>query len=1260
MPEPPRPLRLTPTLLAQHFRFRCDRQLRWQMMPPGERPAPAAGRPGMGLLRAAGRRFERRALHRLVRRLGAERVQGAEGGGTLPYARVVAALREPGELRWLLQPELRVPPAFAERYGIPAGVRLATAVPDLLRVRRDRVGRLRLGVGDVKWSREGTVQHQAQVALYSLVLEEVCRAEGIEARVETRWGWLWTRGSRGPRRFPLPAYRHHVEAFLRTELPRIAAAAAAEAEWHLGAGCASCGFFSHCAAEAERTDHLSRVVGLTPQAARELRGRGIRTVRQLRQAEFRRGVYEGCEALESAAATLRKRVQALDFGKVKEDGRRSWRMGAGERVRAVLCAEADPVSGTVFALGLRVERSGGGRPRAEVFLSSAGDAAGEGAMLAAFLARVVEVAAAPEVEAPAGAAPRGARERPLHFFVWSRGEAELLRDLLQRHLGDPGALPALAGVVRLLFPGGGAPLPATVVLDVVSELFALPIPHAWDLASVSAVLRPADGGWTHRPAPGYAWPLGSGVAFERIHDVWRRGDEAVRAEVVRAVESRLAAVDSVVRAVREISARRRDPLLGLPEGEGAAAAGGAPVAHPLLEQLRLFTLAEAAEEAAAVRQLHALPTPERVRRFECVAGLQRVEVLPNGHGVFEFDEGCREAKLRPGDFTLVLTTDDGHTLAETDARPWLRRRLGVELVEYDLAASPPRLTLAPSTPWATLERERFGDRPLFDPGRVAVLDRAAADFNTARVVRTLSALDGGAGEAGFVLGALEGRVPAGWTVPLDAEAGWREAVAPAEATLGRPVLNAEQREAWRAPFERPVTVVWGPPGTGKTYLLAWTLIGMARAARAAGRPFRVLVSAATHRAIANVLARLAAEAAAAGGGLPLRIARLAGRGSEADAELERAGVEVVEDRRLPSLLAGEGTVVVGSTVWSLWKQMRAMNGEDGGERDASPVRPLFDLVVLDEASQMRVPDALVALSSLRRGGRLLLAGDDRQLPPIVHGRYPAEDTLFGSAFGHFAARFGRVMLRESRRMNRALVRWPRRLFYPGFTSVEADRRLRLVETPPPDPLDALLLDAFLRPEEGAVLCTYDGVRAGAHNALEAELVGRLARLARASLRDPDTGEPFSDEAFRARAFAVISPHRAQSSAILAGLARGGWAREALPVVDTVERMQGNEREMIVVSYAVADREYAEREAEFLLSPNRFNVSITRARAKLVVLLSEEVLRARPADEPTMTASMAVKGYPAHLGAVVREVEVPAPGGGTVRLCLRVATLQAGR
>jgi hypothetical protein len=1288
-------LRLTGTLLSQYFRFGCDRQLRWEMVPRalrgGEVPAPNADpsrgplvgqRPGMGLLTQAGRRWERHALQRLVGRYGGRvRFAGRDERGDaarLRYDALVHALRDPGDAAWLVQPELRIVDgaAFAARFGLPEAVAVAPAHPDLVRVGRDRRGRLMLGVADVKWSPEATVQHYAQVAFYTVLLEELCRAEGIDALVETRWGWLWTRGSRGPKRFSLAAYRHHVQAFLRDELPRVAPAAPADADWHLRPRCTSCTFFHHCRAEADRADGLSRVVGLTPLAGRELRARGIRSVRDLRRAEFRKGVYVGCHALESAESTLKKRVQALDYHKLVPAEKQSFRMPVGERVRLLLSAEGDPVSGTVFALGLRVERNGTARGAAEVFISENGTEDAEREMLGRFLLRAGQIVAQAEADAREDADVRGRAPRPVHFYLWDRGEAELLRDCLQRHLGDPGTQPGIAGVARILFPGGdaGAAPPGTVVLDVVSELFALPVPYAWDLEGVSGALTPVEDAWLHKPRGDYGWPLSSQVAFERIHNVWsgrphRAGgfvqqSAEVRAEIVRTVESKLGAIDSVIRAIRDHGARRRDPMLRLDAAFATAADGGGAIPHPTLEQLRLFTLAEAAEETVSIRQLHALPTADRARRFECISGLNKVQVLPNGHAVFEFDEACREAKFRPGDFALVLTNDDGRTLAETDVKPWLRRKLMVELIDYDLAASPPRVTLASDSDWKKLETERLAGAPVLDLDRVCVLDRASVDFNTRRVVAGLRALAGGEGQSGFVLDVLHGMVRDGWTAPLDAEAGWADAIAPALASRGY-ALNAEQEAAWRAVFERALSVVWGPPGTGKTYLLAWMLVGMAAAARRAGRPLRMLVSAATHRAIVNVLAKVAREVESAGLDAPLRAVKLAGRGSEADEDLAGLDVTVIHDEHLARELAAsdaEGTpILVGSTVWSLWKQMRDVNRAETEKNSGPevPIRSLFDVVVIDEASQMKVPDALIALSSIRRGGRVILAGDDRQLAPILHGSYPRDETLFGSAFTHFARHFGMMGLRESRRMNRALVRWPRRLFYPGFVSMDPGRRLSLSSEAVDlsDPLDALLWEVFLRPDDAVVFCTYQGFRATVRNPFEAALVARIARLARAGMIDPATGAAYEPDAFRSHALAIIAPHRAQNSAILGELVAGGWPRAELPVVDTVERMQGNERELIVVSYAVADREYVEREAEFLLNPNRFNVSITRPRSKLIVFMSDEILRTVPGDEQVLTNSMAIKGYPAHFRQS-RQLEIAAPDGTPVRMTVRTRSLGA--
>jgi DNA replication ATP-dependent helicase Dna2 len=86
----------------------------------------------------------------------------------------------------------------------------------------------------------------------------------------------------------------------------------------------------------------------------------------------------------------------------------------------------------------------------------------------------------------------------------------------------------------------------------------------------------------------------------------------------------------------------------------------------------------------------------------------------------------------------------------------------------------------------------------------------------------------------------------------------------------------------------------------------------------------------------------------------------------------------------------------------------------------------------------------------------------------------------------------------------------------------------------------------------------------------------------------------------------VSPHHAQIRLIRQELRdRAEWDRE--PFVDTVDRMQGQERDAVIVSYGVSDVEHALREKEFIYQLNRLNVSITRARSKTIVFMSRTLL-----------------------------------------------------
>jgi len=54
----------------------------------------------------------------------------------------------------------------------------------------------------------------------------------------------------------------------------------------------------------------------------------------------------------------------------------------------------------------------------------------------------------------------------------------------------------------------------------------------------------------------------------------------------------------------------------------------------------------------------------------------------------------------------------------------------------------------------------------------------------------------------------------------------------------------------------------------------------------------------------------------------------------------------------------------------------------------------------------------------------------------------------------------------------------------------------------------------------------------------------------------------------------------------------------------VERFQGQEREVMIVSFAVSDEAFMGRVGRFLTYPQRLNVAVTRAKTKVVLIHSK--------------------------------------------------------
>jgi DNA replication ATP-dependent helicase Dna2 len=106
---------------------------------------------------------------------------------------------------------------------------------------------------------------------------------------------------------------------------------------------------------------------------------------------------------------------------------------------------------------------------------------------------------------------------------------------------------------------------------------------------------------------------------------------------------------------------------------------------------------------------------------------------------------------------------------------------------------------------------------------------------------------------------------------------------------------------------------------------------------------------------------------------------------------------------------------------------------------------------------------------------------------------------------------------------------------------------------------------------------------------------------------------------------IVSPHHSQIRLIRRALqSQRQEAWTSPPFVDTVDKMQGQEAEAVIVSYGVSDPEFALQEAIFIYGQARLNVAMTRARTKTILFLTRALLDATPQVIETSEAEEGVR------------------------------------
>lgn len=365
--------------------------------------------------------------------------------------------------------------------------------------------------------------------------------------------------------------------------------------------------------------------------------------------------------------------------------------------------------------------------------------------------------------------------------------------------------------------------------------------------------------------------------------------------------------------------------------------------------------------------------------------------------------------------------------------------------------------------------------------------------------------------------------------------------------------------------------IQGPPGAGKTFTGSHLIASLLQAGK------RIAVSSNSHKAIINLLSdvdKRMKERGASYVGLK--------KISSEDNAIESDFIENVKDDKSIIKRIDEVQLVAG-TAWTF---------------SNSDLFENFDYLFIDEAGQVSLAH-LVAMGQCARN--LILLGDQMQLGQPIQGIHPGRSgessldyLLDGEAT--IAAERG-IFLEKTYRMHPDVCRFISDAFYDSrLHSHESTFSQHLV-------LNSEAHSALKPTGISFLPVTHDGcsqrseeeaivVKALVENLLTQSYQDKKGIVHRMTIDD----------------ILIVAPYNMQVNLLKRTLPEG--AR-----VGTVDKFQGQEAEVVIISMTTSGQEYLPRNIEFLLSPNRLNVALSRARNMSFLIVGSR-LHLIPCDTPS--------------------------------------------
>ncbi|CAD6186325.1 unnamed protein product [Caenorhabditis auriculariae] len=432
-------------------------------------------------------------------------------------------------------------------------------------------------------------------------------------------------------------------------------------------------------------------------------------------------------------------------------------------------------------------------------------------------------------------------------------------------------------------------------------------------------------------------------------------------------------------------------------------------------------------------------------------------------------------------------------------------------------------------------------------------------------------------------------------------------------------LNEVQRKALNMAMnnKRNMVYVHGPPGTGKTKTLTEIIVNMIK------RNIKMIVCAPTHVAVENVFDMTKSRLQSLGINTDLLYPAM-----HEDEEVlmrsshfqnmidQRKNAELAEnkenenaalremDRLRNKIIANrlEMTMAYFSTITKTALPKLHANGFDA------------EVVVIDEAAQILDENIWPVI---HKSERVILAGDHHQLPPVIKkDRKKEADKTLLNRFDEetLPLKNNKIMLMKQYRMNENIMKWSSKCFYDDQLEADASVANRHLEAFTTEENCAVLgplvfADYYLDVANYESICEKYSERVSVSskcNEGEAELVClHLIRLLNAGIAPGAIGiiTPYSAqvETIRSLMQSLCVTERCDPLIRLTPEIQ----RKALEVhVDTVDAFQGQERDVIIISFVRNNKNY---NIGFLSDVKRINVAITRAKLQVMMIGSSQLL-----------------------------------------------------